>query len=155
VNVYPHISDFLKCHQDRPQDLVFTNGCFDLLHVGHVRYLYRSRELGSFLVVGLNTDDSVRRLKGHSRPVTPQNERAEILEALSFVDAVVFFDEDTPLELISELKPGILTKGGDYRKENVIGADLVEQNGGKVVIIPFEPGYSTSDLLQRVSHRSV
>lgn len=124
--------------------MVFTNGCFDILHVGHVRYLQASREQGRYLVVGLNSDSSVKKLKGTSRPVNTESDRAEVLLGLSSVDYVVLFNEDTPLKLIESLKPQILTKGGDYKKETIVGAHFVESLGGKVVIIPFEPGYSTT-----------
>ena len=134
--------------------VVFTNGCFDLLHVGHVRYLQASRALGDALVVGLNTDASVRRLKGPSRPVQTEKDRAEILAALACVDAVVLFDEDTPQELIAAVRPNVLTKGADYpTKRDVVGSDIVEADGGEVVLIDLVEGYSTSDLLRRAEER--
>ncbi len=135
----------------RPRDrtLVFTNGCFDLLHRGHVEYLHRARSLGDLLVVGLNTDDSVRRLKGGGRPVTPQDDRAHVLAALASVDAVVLFDEDTPRALIARLLPDVLVKGGDYEPSEVVGREEVVVAGGRVEIIPFVEGYSTSRILER------
>jgi D-beta-D-heptose 7-phosphate kinase/D-beta-D-heptose 1-phosphate adenosyltransferase len=122
--------------------LVFTNGCFDILHVGHIRYLQASRALGSKLIVGINSDASVRRLKGADRPINSQEDRAEILRALACVDEVVIFDEDTPYDLIRNLEPDIITKGSDYAEENVVGRDLA-----KVVIIPYVAGKSTTGIL--------
>ena len=137
----------------RPREgrLVFTNGCFDLLHPGHVAYLAAARALGDALVVGVNTDDSVRRLaKGADRPLVPQDQRAMVVAALESVDAVCLFDEDTPRHLIAELLPDILVKGGDYRPEDVVGRREVEEAGGTVTIIPFVPGFSTTALLHRI-----
>jgi rfaE bifunctional protein nucleotidyltransferase chain/domain len=135
--------------------VVFTNGCFDLLHVGHVRYLQAARALGDFLVLGLNDDASVRRLsKGSDRPLTPQNERAEILAALACVDLVVIFSQDTPLELILALRPDILVKGGDYTPDTIVGRPEVLSWGGEVHVIPFVPGKSTSILIARIRGHS-
>jgi len=130
--------------------VVFTNGCFDLLHRGHVHYLSQAADLGDVLVIGLNTDASVRRLKGEHRPINDETGRAEVLAALSFVDFVIPFDEDTPLELIRCLCPDVLVKGGDYLPDQVVGAGFVEGRGGQVVIIPFLPDYSTSGIEQRI-----
>lgn len=130
--------------------IVFTNGCFDLLHAGHVRYLNQARSLGDILVVGLNSDASVRRLKGPGRPVTPEAERGEILAALSAVDAVAVFGEDTPLSLIRVALPDVLVKGGDWALDAIVGRELVEGRGGRVVTIPVVPGRSTSGLLDRL-----
>ena len=124
--------------------VVFTNGVFDLLHVGHLRYLQQARALGDALIVGLNSDRSVRANKGPSRPVTPEAERAEILEALACVDAVVVFDQETLHELIAALQPDVLVKGADYTMETVVGADLVKSYGGRVVLAELLPGHSTS-----------
>jgi rfaE bifunctional protein nucleotidyltransferase chain/domain len=134
----------------RTGTLVFTNGCFDLLHRGHVELLCWARALGETLVVGLNTDASVRRLKGAGRPVVPQEDRAYVLAALAAVDAVVLFDEDTPLALIEALEPDVLVKGGDYRVEDVVGREVVERRGGRVALFPPVPGRSTSALLERL-----
>lgn len=131
------------------QTVVFTNGCFDILHLGHVRYLQGAKALGDVLIIGLNTDASISRLKGSSRPIVPLEERAELLEALRCVDFVVSFDDDTPYALISELKPDILVKGGDYRLEDIVGRDVVEQHGGRVVIMPEEKGKSTTNIIER------
>lgn len=133
--------------------LVFTNGCFDLLHRGHVEILFHARALGDALVVGLNSDDSVQRVKGTGRPVTPESDRALVLAALSAVDAVVLFDEDTPLELIRSLQPDILVKGSEYAPEDVVGREIVEARGGRVAIFPRVPGRSTSEILQRLAGR--
>lgn len=136
----------------RPRDgtLVFTNGCFDLLHPGHVRYLEGARQLGDVLVVGVNSDASVRRIKGAGRPVVSEADRAELLAALRCVNVVTLFAEDTPLELIDELRPDVLVKGGDYDLDDIVGRDLVEEGGGKVVVLPFVEGYSTTTLLDRL-----
>ena len=130
---------------------VFTNGVFDLLHRGHIEYLAEARSLGDRLVVGVNTDASVRRLgKGADRPLNPLSDRLAVLAALAAVDLVVPFDEDTPLELIRLLEPDVLVKGGDYTETTVVGADLVRRGGGEVVIIPLRPGLSTTRLLERL-----
>jgi rfaE bifunctional protein nucleotidyltransferase chain/domain len=132
------------------QTIVFTNGVFDLLHPGHVRYLEVARSLGDALIVGLNGDASVRRNKGPSRPITPEPERAEMLAALASVDAVVIFDEDTPADIIMALQPDILVKGADWAADQIVGRDTVEARGGRVVRVPVEQGYSTTTILERV-----
>jgi D-beta-D-heptose 7-phosphate kinase/D-beta-D-heptose 1-phosphate adenosyltransferase len=147
---YPDARSFLAAHPDRPGVLCFTNGCFDLLHPGHVRYLEDVRALGDFLVVGLNSDASVARLKGSSRPLQDETARATILAGLRCVDAVVLFGEDTPLELITALQPDILAKGGDYTVDTVVGREVVEARGGKVVLVPFLPGHSTTAIVDRI-----
>lgn len=133
----------------RNKKIVFTNGCFDLLHVGHVRYLQEAKKLGEILVVGVNSDASVRRLKGPTRPVQNENDRAEILAALKAVDFSVLFDEDTPLELIQKVKPSILVKGGDWKAEQIVGADFVQASGGKVMSLQFVDGRSTTQLIEK------
>ena len=130
--------------------IVFTNGCFDLLHAGHVRYLEQAKSLGDVLVVGVNGDASVKRLKGPKRPILPLEERMELLSALAFVDYVTPFDELTPLELITLLKPHVLVKGGDWTREAIVGKEVVERSGGKVVVIPFSEGKSTSNLIETI-----
>jgi D-beta-D-heptose 7-phosphate kinase / D-beta-D-heptose 1-phosphate adenosyltransferase len=137
----------------REQTVVFTNGCFDILHRGHVAYLYAARALGDRLVVGVNTDASVRRLKGEGRPVVQQDDRAYVLAGLGCVDAVTLFDEDTPAELIAALLPDVLVKGGDYEPDAVVGREDVEAAGGRVVIIPFVEGRSTTGMLHRIRER--
>ena len=130
--------------------VVFTNGCFDILHLGHVDYLEKARALGDKLVLGLNSDNSVSRFKGPNRPIQDQNSRSHVLASLQFIDLVVFFDEDTPFNLISRLLPDVLVKGSDYLAENIVGADVVKSNGGVVKTIEFVPGYSTSRIIQKI-----
>ncbi len=132
--------------------VVFTNGCFDLLHQGHVRYLAEARSLGECLIVGLNADESVRRLKGPHRPINDQESRAVVLAALASVDAVVIFDEDTPHRLIGKLLPDILTKGGDWTPDQIIGSDIVLKAGGQVFSLTYYDGYSTSRMEQHIKN---
>ncbi len=135
---------------ERGVKIVFTNGCFDIIHRGHVEYLEFARSLGDILIIGLNTDDSVRRLKGPTRPINRFEDRAYVLASLEVVDYVVGFGEDTPFELIREVIPDVLVKGGDYRPEDVVGRDIVEEHGGKLVLAPFKDGYSTTALIKRI-----
>jgi len=144
------LADAVRCLQQAGKKVVFTNGCFDLLHVGHVRYLQQARELGDVLVVALNSDASVRRLKGPGRPLTPAKERAEILAALACVDFVTIFGAATPLRLIRALGPDLLVKGGDWPVERIVGRELVEAGGGKVLAIPFVTNRSTTALIARI-----
>jgi D-beta-D-heptose 7-phosphate kinase/D-beta-D-heptose 1-phosphate adenosyltransferase len=144
------LAPLIAAERNRGKRIVFTNGCFDLLHVGHVKYLQKARSLGDLLVLGLNSDASVRRLKGEKRPLIDQDERAHLLAALDCIDYVVVFDEDTPLELITALKPHILAKGGDYSLDGVVGRDFVESYGGKVELITFVDGKSTTNIIERV-----
>jgi len=139
----------------RPRDfrLVFTNGCFDILHRGHVEYLYQARALGDALVVGVNSDASVERLKGPGRPVVPQGDRALVVAALESVSAVTLFHEDTPRDLLAALLPDVLVKGGDYAPEEIVGRDDVEAAGGRVEVIPYIEGRSTTDLITRIQDR--
>lgn len=137
----------LKRHERK---IVFTNGCFDVLHFGHVLYLLKAKELGDILVIGLNSDDSVRRLKGPTRPINGEKERAFVLAALACVDYVVVFDEDTPKELIETVRPDVLVKGGDYTLDNIVGADFVTQNGGTVTTIPFVEGFSSTRIIEKL-----
>jgi len=130
--------------------VVFTNGVFDLLHPGHVRYLQAARAEGDALVVGLNSDRSVRAIKGPARPITPEGERAEILSALACVDAVAIFDEDTPAAIIAAVQPDVLVKGADWAADAIVGREVVEARGGKVVRMPIEQGWSTSDIVKKV-----
>jgi D-beta-D-heptose 7-phosphate kinase/D-beta-D-heptose 1-phosphate adenosyltransferase len=130
--------------------VVFTNGVFDLLHPGHVRYLQQSRALGDALIVGVNSDRSVRAIKGPSRPINAEAERAEVLSALACVDAVVVFDEETPHDLIAAVQPDILVKGADWAADAIVGRDVVEARGGKVIRITIEPGYGTSAIIRRI-----
>lgn len=134
--------------------VVFTNGCFDILHIGHIRYLQEARALGDMLIVGVNTDNSVKRLKGPGRPVNQENERVEVLAALECVDYVTLFDEDTPIEVIQSIKPHIQAKGGDYKPENMPEAKVLESYGGRIEIIPFHQtdssGKSTTSLIDKI-----
>ncbi len=142
----------LSARFGRPRDrrVVFTNGCFDVLHPGHVEHLAQAKALGDVLVVGLNSDASVQRLKGAGRPLVAEADRAAMLAALRSVDAVTLFDEDTPLELISTLLPDVLVKGGDYDLDDIVGREAVEKAGGDVRVLPFVEGYSTTDVLDRL-----
>lgn len=130
--------------------IVFTNGCFDIMHHGHLDYLAQAADAGNMLVVGLNTDASVSKLKGPERPINREDDRALQLAALMFVDAVCLFDEDTPLELIQAIRPDVLVKGGDYTIDRIVGADFVQQHGGEVKIISFVEGYSTTGLIGKI-----
>jgi rfaE bifunctional protein nucleotidyltransferase chain/domain len=130
--------------------VVFTNGCFDLIHPGHVQYLRKARALGDCLLVGLNSDRSVRELKGDSRPILTEMERAQILAGLESVSYVTIFDESTPLHLIQMLMPDILVKGGDWRMDQIVGREEVEASGGKVISLPFEPGQSSTSIIERI-----
>lgn len=134
------------------QRVVFTNGCFDLVHRGHVDYLSRARDLGDLLILGLNSDSSVRRLKGPARPIVDEKSRALLLAAFQFIDYVVLFEEDTPYELIKAAQPDILVKGGDYKPEDIVGYDIVKQRGGEVVTIDFVPGFSTTNIVEKLQH---
>jgi D-beta-D-heptose 7-phosphate kinase/D-beta-D-heptose 1-phosphate adenosyltransferase len=136
--------------REQGKSLVFTNGCFDLMHVGHVRYLEAAAGLGDFLLVAVNSDSSVRTLKGPSRPLNPEIWRAEVVAALEFVDAVIIFVEETPLALIKALEPDVLVKGSDWALEEIVGRREVESSGGRVVRIPLVEGVSTSSLIERI-----
>lgn len=149
-----HTIDSLKTELSslrKSKKIVFTNGCFDLLHVGHVRYLQQARELGDLLVVGINSDRSVKALKGEGRPLQLEADRAEILSALSAVNFVVIFDEPTPEKLIHEVEPDILVKGGDWPVEKIVGSDFVQSRGGKVLSLSFVEGRSTTSLVEKAS----
>lgn len=130
--------------------VVFTNGCFDIIHPGHIHLLMSAKALGDFLFVGLNDDESVRRLKGPQRPINPLEARVAVLSAIRYVDQVVPFSEETPLELIKAIKPDVLVKGGDWKESEVVGADIVKARGGRVVIVPYLEGYSTTALVHKV-----
>jgi D-glycero-beta-D-manno-heptose 1-phosphate adenylyltransferase len=131
--------------------VVFTNGCFDLLHPGHARYLWAARQSGDYLVVAVNSDRSVKAIKAKERPIVPEQERAEIVAALECVDAVVIFDDDTPLGVIEHLLPDVLVKGGDWQQDRIVGSDVVKKAGGEVKSIPFVPGYSTTIIIKKIS----
>ncbi|MGB9766148.1 MAG: D-glycero-beta-D-manno-heptose 1-phosphate adenylyltransferase [Sulfurihydrogenibium sp.] len=142
--------DIIEKVRKEGKKIVFTNGCFDIIHAGHVDYLEKAKSLGDFLVVGLNSDDSVRRLKGKDRPVNPQEHRKKVLSALKPVDLVIIFDEDTPERLIKEIKPDVLVKGGDWKIENIVGADFVKSYGGKVLTIDFVYDTSTTKIISKI-----
>ena len=137
----------------RGKRIVFTNGCFDLLHLGHVRYLEKAKSLGDVLVVGVNSDSSVRRLKGSKRPILSEKERTQILAGLGCVDYITIFNEADPLKLITSLRPNLLVKGGDWAKEQIVGREVVERSGGELVIIPFVKGASTSNVIDIILKR--
>ncbi len=141
----------LKAWREKNKKIVFTNGCFDIIHPGHIDYLSQARDLGDILVLGLNTDQSVRRLnKGSNRPINDERTRAYVLAGLASVDLIVFFDEETPYNLIKLLQPNVLVKGEDYEVEKIIGFDILKENGGEVITIPFLDGYSTSSLIKKI-----
>ncbi len=141
----------LKAWREKNKKIVFTNGCFDIIHPGHIDYLSQARDLGDILVLGLNTDQSVRRLnKGSNRPINDERTRAYVLAGLASVDLIVFFDEETPYNLIKLLQPNVLVKGKDYEVEKIIGFDILKENGGEVITIPFLEGYSTSSLIKKI-----
>ena len=147
------LADLLELDRTAGKCIVFTNGCFDLLHAGHVKYLQQARQLGDLLVLGLNSDDSIRRLKGEKRPLLEEAERAQILAALDCIDYLTIFDEDTPLELLEVVRPQILVKGGDYQTDEVVGKDLIESYGGRVELIQFVDGKSTTNIIDKVLSR--
>ncbi len=142
--------DFELENFERP--LVFTNGCFDILHPGHVAYLFEASQLGKALIVGLNSDDSVRRLKGADRPVNDFVFRSNMLAAYDFIDLVIEFSEDTPLNLVTKLEPNVLVKGGDYSVDEIVGKDVVEKNGGRVALIPFVGNFSSSTIIDKIKN---
>lgn len=134
----------------KPKKIVFTNGCFDIIHAGHVRYLKKAKSLGDILVVGLNSDSSVRAIKGDKRPIVPEGERAEVLCALSFVDYVVIFNEPNPLKLIEAIRPDILVKGADWAAKEIVGGDFVRKNGGKIRRVALVKGRSTTNIIKKI-----
>ena len=144
------LKNAVELHRKEGRTIAFTNGCFDILHVGHVQYLQEARKMGDLLVLGLNSDVSVRAIKGEKRPLVPQAERAEVVAALTTVDYVTLFDETTPLRLIEFLQPDCLVKGGDWKEASVVGRDLVRARGGRVVIIPLTEGASTTNIVEKI-----
>ncbi|MDA3894282.1 MAG: D-glycero-beta-D-manno-heptose 1-phosphate adenylyltransferase [Salinivirgaceae bacterium] len=143
------IDRLLSLWRYKAEKIVFTNGCFDIIHLGHLKYLAEAASLGSKLVIGLNTDASVKKLKGEERPINDEFARAMVLAGFSFIDAVIFFDTDTPYELIKQIKPNYLVKGGDYKPEEIVGYDIVTQNKGEVVTINFVDGYSSTSIIKK------
>jgi len=144
------VSDFLKLHNKKK--VVFTNGCFDIIHKGHIEYLSKAAGFGEKLIIGLNSDASVRRLKGEGRPVQDENSRSLILASMEFVDYVILFEEDTPFELIRQIQPEVLIKGGDYKAEDIVGYDIVTQKGGEVYCLEFIDGYSSSKIISTLNN---
>jgi len=132
------------------EEIVFTNGCFDIIHRGHIEVLARAADLGDKLIVGLNSDVSIQKLKGKDRPIIQENSRAILLAALDFIDAIVLFSEETPLDLITTLKPDILAKGGDYKIDTIVGHEIVKENGGEVILIPFVDGFSSTNIINKI-----
>lgn len=144
------VENTLSLWRFKDDKIVFTNGCFDILHRGHIEYLAKAASLGTKLVIGLNTDASVKRLKGDSRPVNDENARALLLASLVFVDKVILFDTDTPRDLIDFVQPDVLVKGGDYKPEEIVGYDIVKAKGGEIVTLDFVEGYSTTSLIEKM-----
>jgi len=134
----------------KERKIIFTNGCFDLLHLGHIDYLSKASDFGDILIIGLNTDKSVRKIKGSNRPITDENSRASILASLFFVDAIVLFEEETPWNLINIIKPDVLIKGSDYNAEDIVGHDIVKAKGGQIITLDFLPGYSTTIIENKI-----
>ena len=134
------------------EDVIFTNGCFDIIHRGHIEVLAQTADLGDRLIIGLNSDTSIQKLKGKNRPIIEEQSRAILLASLEFVDAVVIFSEDTPLKLISALLPDVLAKGGDYEIETIVGHEIVQQNGGKVKLVPFVDGFSSTTIIEKIKN---
>lgn len=134
------------------EKIVFSNGCFDILHMGHIEILAKAADLGDRLIVGLNSDTSIQKLKGVERPIIPENSRQIIIASLQFVDAVILFSENTPFQLISEINPDFLVKGGDYNPSNIIGGDLIKKNGGEVITIPLKKGFSSSNIINKIQN---
>lgn len=145
------MKSFVERVKGEGKRVVFTNGCFDILHQGHIHYLSEAKAFGDCLIVGLNSDRSVRSIKGEGRPLLPQRARAELLAALCFVDGVVIFDEDNPLTIIEYLQPHVLVKGADWAEKDIVGADIVKKTGGEVKRIPLVPGVSTTEIIRRIA----
>ena len=146
-----YLQSLLTYWRLKDNKVVFTNGCFDLLHKGHIEYLSSAADNGDMLIVGLNSDDSVKRIKGEKRPIQDESSRALTLASLKMVKAVVLFEEDTPYNLISEIKPDVLVKGADYKEEEIVGADIVKKNEGEIITVPLTEGYSTSNIIDKIS----
>ncbi|MDG1720807.1 MAG: D-glycero-beta-D-manno-heptose 1-phosphate adenylyltransferase [Bacteroidia bacterium] len=136
----------------RQEKVVFTNGCFDILHLGHIDYLSKAADLGERLIIGVNTDESVSKIKGPNRPIIEEITRLTKLASFAFVDGVILFDEETPVELIKSVRPDVLVKGGDYKISTIVGADFVKQNGGNVIVIPFLEGHSSTNYINKISN---
>ena len=150
IKTLPTLKKTLNRLKAKKKTVVFTNGCFDILHVGHIEYLSKARSLGDILIIGLNSDKSVRKLKGKERPVVSQENRARVLSALSVVDFVVIFNDLTPIDLIKTIKPDVLVKGGDWKIKDIVGADFVKSRGGKVKSLRYIKGFSTKNLIKKI-----
>ncbi len=150
VKSLPGLKRIVNRLKNKGKKIVFTNGCFDLLHPGHIYYLKEAKKKGDILILGLNSDSSLRKLKGKGRPLIPQKDRAEVLANFEFIDYIFIFNELTPQEAIRAISPDVLVKGGDYKKEEIIGGKFVEEKGGKVIIIPFLKGHSTTKLIKKI-----
>lgn len=148
---WPELKAALRRIRSLRKQIAFTNGCFDILHAGHIRYLKKAASLGDCLVIGLNSDSSVRAIKGNRRPINCQTDRAEVLSSLYFVDYIIIFNERTPEKLIEKVMPDILVKGGDWKMQDIVGANFVKSYGGRVVIVPFVKGYSTTSVIEKAS----
>jgi rfaE bifunctional protein nucleotidyltransferase chain/domain len=136
----------------KKESIVFTNGCFDIIHSGHIHYLSCAADLGNKLIVGLNSDESVSKLKGKDRPYNKESDRLLMLASLQFIDVIILFNQDTPIDLIESINPNVLVKGGDYTEDKIVGADYVKKNGGKVISLQFIEGYSTSNFIKKIKH---
>ncbi len=147
---FSQIKTIIPRLQSQKKKIVFTNGCFDLLHIGHIQYLRKAKSQGDILVIGLNSDQSVRMIKGKNRPIVPEKERAEIVASLEMVDYVILFNDPDPLRLIESLKPNILVKGADWPKSRIIGREIVEKIGGRVIRVPLVPGASSTGLIEKI-----
>jgi len=148
------VAEIARQARKNGKSVVFTNGCFDLLHRGHVHVLREARANGDLLIVGINSDHSVKSIKGASRPILPQTDRVELIAAMEMVDYVVLFDESDPYQIIAAIKPTVLAKGGDWSAEKIIGADIVAQNGGRVAVISYLPGFSTTEIIERIRNEN-
>jgi D-beta-D-heptose 7-phosphate kinase/D-beta-D-heptose 1-phosphate adenosyltransferase len=153
LKTWEEITDISRKLKEQSKTIVFTNGCFDILHAGHVKYLAEAKELGNILILGLNSDSSVKRLKGNDRPVNNEQDRAVVLSALCSVSYIVVFDEDTPYELINNIKPNILVKGGDWKPEDIVGHDIVSSYNGRVMSLSFIEGKSTTDIVNKLREK--
>ncbi len=151
IKTLPALTKIIAKHKKAKQKIVFTNGCFDIIHRGHVNYLETAKKKGDILVVGINSDASIRKLKGKSRPINPQLDRSEIISALASVDYVTIFGQSTPLEIIKKIKPDVLVKGADWKTSDIVGADILKQYGGRVAREKFLDGYSTTKLIEKIA----
>ncbi|MAU36724.1 MAG: D-glycero-beta-D-manno-heptose 1-phosphate adenylyltransferase [Flavobacteriales bacterium] len=147
---YKNLINQVESWKKSGDKIVFTNGCFDIFHRGHIELLARTADLGDKLIVGLNSDSSIQKIKGNSRPIIDEDSRALLLATLSFVDAVILFSEETPIKLITDIKPNILAKGGDYEKKSIVGHDIIKKNGGEVILIPYIDGFSSTNIINKI-----